>query len=209
MSLRSANFASLPVLTQDSQGPQTVCPDQVLTPAQILCIVEVIMMITLWVTVSAIPVNITRNVMGQLVRAEKVTRAYMGSFHKMSRLQRQVHLVKKKRSAPWLVLVTSAPTARHRRAAFKRMTSSPPWTASCRRLPIGFRWLSRMMQPDSAGYQRHSSNLTERSPSRSGVPTFADDFGRRLRIKTSNCRTENETTPAIGLYSTRISNASA
>jgi len=31
MSLRSANFASPPVLTQDSQGPQTVAPDPALT----------------------------------------------------------------------------------------------------------------------------------------------------------------------------------
>jgi serine protease Do len=45
------------------------------------------MMITLWMTVFAIPVDITRNVMDQLVRTGKVTRAYMGSFHKMSRLQ--------------------------------------------------------------------------------------------------------------------------
>jgi len=42
MSLRSANFASLPVLTQDSQGPQTVAPDQALTAAQILCIGQVL-----------------------------------------------------------------------------------------------------------------------------------------------------------------------
>jgi hypothetical protein len=41
MSLRSANFASLPVLTQDSQGPQTVASDQALTAAQILCIAQV------------------------------------------------------------------------------------------------------------------------------------------------------------------------
>src|SRR5450631_2673451 len=42
MSLRSANFASLPVLTQDSQGPQTVASDQALTAAQILCISQVL-----------------------------------------------------------------------------------------------------------------------------------------------------------------------
>jgi len=42
MSLRSANSASLPVLTQDSQGPQTVAPDHALTAAQILCIGQVI-----------------------------------------------------------------------------------------------------------------------------------------------------------------------
>jgi hypothetical protein len=46
ISLRSANFASLPVLTQGSQGPQTVAPDQALTAAQILCIGQVPSMIS-------------------------------------------------------------------------------------------------------------------------------------------------------------------
>ncbi len=69
----------------------------------------------------AIPVNMARNVMDQLVRTGKVRRAYMGVIPQDVTPAIASAFGERNRAAPWLA--TSAQAGRRRRAAFKRATS--------------------------------------------------------------------------------------